>query len=107
MSKITIRDNFRVEVYPAIGRRRFSSGNNDAEKSCKEIVREIKRHVDDVFDVEVICDTRVECSFCGLEWEVCEKGCEDCPQGTPQCCNAAGGEWERNQETKNEERATK
>ncbi|TBW96706.1 hypothetical protein TP46_12350 [Xanthomonas citri pv. aurantifolii] len=38
------------------------------EERCREIVDQIKRHVDDVRSVEIESDHEAICSHCGSEW---------------------------------------
>ena len=65
----------------------------DAWRRRSRDVREsIKRHVDNVGDIDVEYD--LVCTFCGGHWEV-EKsdGDPDCPKGMPLCCEKAIQAW--------------
>ena len=86
--KTISKDNIRVEVEP--GLRGYSYGNDDEKiRDCREIVEQIKRHVDSVASCGVVWDTVEICSFCGFEWDVDKK------TGEPFCCTAAVEEWEK------------
>lgn len=77
--KIIEHKNFRLCVEP------WLIGKYDAkyaERKCKEIQSEIKRHVDDIGQMWIEHDTEITCSHCGLNWEVDETG-------EPVCCNEA------------------
>jgi len=81
MSRIIRQSNFRVEVYP----RGIGDGGwikmsdhliepDDAKRTamykqaCEEIVPQIKRHVNGVSGVAVVCDDDAICSNCGAHW---------------------------------------
>jgi len=75
------RTNFRLEIFPQppyFGKR--SDERN--RELCDEMVEQIKRHVDGVGSVEIVCDE--VCSHCGSRWE-----------DNPECCNAAIEESEK------------
>lgn len=83
--KIIKRSNYRVvtEVH--------TWGKPDEKyeaRQAEKIKDEIKRHVDDIGQVWVECDTDVTCSHCGYGWEVDEQ------TGEPQCCSKAQQEFE-------------
>ena len=82
--KITEHDNWRVEITPKTTL--FGFKYEDDERVCKQIVEEVRRHVDNVHDVRVVSDRRYICDQCGLLWEEEENG-------EPMCCSAAQEEW--------------
>jgi ppGpp synthetase/RelA/SpoT-type nucleotidyltranferase len=98
--KVTTKTNFRVEVSPSLhGYFSFKKTKEQIEKmerdACEEIASQIKRHVDDVEGVSVVCDTNHNCSHCGYNWEVSENDKDpEFPKGTPLCCEAAIKEFE-------------
>ena len=55
----------------------------------KDIVDQVKRHIDGYTDVYYDYDASDICSFCRNEWEEDEDGC-------PVCCQKAVDEWEAN-----------
>jgi len=75
-----VRSNFHVVVWPAPY---WSHSDKD---TCKEIMAQIKRHIDDVDRIEIDCDVEEVCEFCERTWEVDKDGC-------PECCDAAQQEW--------------
>ncbi|SDL33854.1 hypothetical protein [Streptomyces indicus] len=110
--KVTIRENFRVEVTPrALGHcgsftipdERMSGDPAAAYRErCEEIATAVGRHVDNVEAAIVRYDTRHECSFCGLTWEVLTAADAANPrsrldehsvEGEPVCCDEAIAEF--------------
>ena len=84
MSKVMIKENVRVEVFPYV----WGEENVEAQiKTCNGIEQEIKRHVDDISHTGVFWDTTYECSHCKYEWDA------DPETGEPLCCQAAQQEW--------------
>jgi hypothetical protein len=69
--------NYRIEVWPDV--RFINSGHKSL---CDHIAAGIKRHVDDVADVEIRSDC--VCRTCGNRWEE-----------PPICCDAAIDGWQR------------
>lgn len=72
------RDNYRVEVdiAPRASSWRHLSAEEQRE-ACERAVKQIQRHIDDVYQAYVIFDTRVLCPFCKRwAWEP-EPGCCD------------------------------
>jgi len=85
MSKRVWKNDVRIEVTP----KRFGFTTEDSHiADCKDMVDQIKRHVDGVDYCEVVWDTSYTCSYCGLDWD------EDTETGEPLCCNAAQEEWD-------------
>ncbi|MEU3124373.1 hypothetical protein ABZ696_29425 [Streptomyces albidoflavus] len=110
--KVTIRENFRVEVTPrapgccgsfTIPDERMSRDPAAAYREwCEEIATAIGRHVDNVEAALVRYDTRHECSYCGLGWEVLTAAeaadprsqlDEHSVEGEPVCCGEAIAEF--------------
>lgn len=86
--KIISKDNIRVEVEP--GMQGFNYVDEEEKlRDCKEIVEQVKRHVDNVFSCNVFWDPIKTCSFCGYGWD------EDEKTGEPFCCTKAVEEWEK------------
>lgn len=61
----------------------IEKGYRDA---CKDIVTEVKRHIDGVDSVYVDCDVREECEHCGWIWKPDAKGLNG-------CCDKEVQEW--------------
>lgn len=80
-------DNYRVVVMPE--EPWLSTDRNAAtlRRTCEDLIRDIKRHVDDIQSITWKCDEKDVCSFCGREWE-------EETDGSPLCCNAAIAEYE-------------
>ena len=77
--KATKQDNFFVTVTPDVSWRIDQSPENQA-KLCRELIAEIKRHVDGFERIDYDCTTTDVCSFCGAAWEQKEdlwNGCCD------------------------------
>jgi len=98
MSKIILRENIHLEVYP---HRSLRDDEDDTILDCKYMKEQIERHIDDVANVDVTWNSRTVCSFCGLDWEVNDRSDDpDCLLGEPLCCAKAQDEWRKeNQET--------
>lgn len=66
MSHVKVIENVRLEVtpwYPS-----FRAADTEYQKKAAEdIVKQIKRHIDDINDVSVVWDTRYVCEFCGYD----------------------------------------
>jgi len=58
------------------------------QQTCKDMIKDIERHVDGIEDIYQTHDMRYECSYCGYEWEEDENGC-------PVCCQKAIDDWEK------------
>ena len=82
--KIIKKINFRIVIEPATY---HVQDEKYIESTCKQIVDNVKRHVDDVSSVGYKFDTEVTCSFCGLYWET------DKETGEPVCCTKAINEF--------------
>lgn len=92
MAKIIKKSNPRVVIEADLtfpGLRKYP--DDDRHVMCEEIVKQVKRHIDDIADVYVKYDTEEVCEFCGFSWET-----ED--NGEPVCCNKAVEEWKHNLE---------
>lgn len=75
-------ENFRVVVTPDIPKRYYrDDAIADIREVCKDVARSIRRHVDNIEDVNVECDTVEVCSYCGYKWS----GETDSYNGG--CCN--------------------
>ena len=81
MSRIVRQSNYRVEVHPrAIGDGGWikmsdhliepddNKRNAMYKQACEDLVPQIKRHVDGVTGVAVICDNDPICQHCGAHW---------------------------------------
>jgi hypothetical protein len=70
----------------------------DYEQRCREIVDALTEQQPRL-KAEIVCDTREECSHCGLEWEEFTQADADRhpdwddPVGMPQCCETAQDEF--------------
>lgn len=98
MSKVTHRDNYRVEILPAGG-----AGERDANELADYLAEVLKRDkglLDLVFTVRVIHDADVRCEFCGYGWET-EPGSTE-----PACCKRAVEEWKADAQIKTLEAVT-
>jgi len=108
--KITKQFNWRVVVEPrGLGNFGIASISDyaiepDEEKRearykamCEDIMEQIKRHIDDVGNVYLDCDTEEVCSYCRRTWEVNEDPNDpDAELGQPLCCHKAIEEWRAN-----------
>lgn len=101
MAKIIRKSNFRVVVEPKrlgdfgmikISDDHFGQTPDRIEKDymarCKEIVDQIKRHVDEVDRIDIDFDTEEFCSHCNYGWELDEND-------VPLCCDEAIAEHEQ------------
>lgn len=84
--------NYRVVVEPRMYTyiRRYLT-EEQYRRVCNEIIEQIKRHVDDVLDVQIEFDSEYTCEYCENTWEEDENG-------EPMCCGKAQEEWKSNQE---------
>ena len=64
-----------------------SIGAERLQKQLKDMMREIKRHVD-VGEMDWHIERESYCSLCGRVWE------SDFATGEPLCCSLAYTEWE-------------
>ena len=91
--KASSRENYRVVITPRrlgdFGMARISESSCYKDEQdrhqkyldiCENIKLEVKRHVDNVFDVSVEFDTEYVCGFCGREWT------EDSKEYNGGCC---------------------
>jgi hypothetical protein len=98
MSKITHRENYRVEILPA-----GSAGERDANETADYLAEIMKRDSglrDLVFTIRVIHDVEHTCEFCGYGWET-EPGSTE-----PACCTRAVEEWKADRQVKELEAQT-
>ncbi|KKN77018.1 hypothetical protein LCGC14_0365100 [marine sediment metagenome] len=94
--KKTIQDNYRVEIYPAQLIISSVKDINEYDKDiCQGILADINRHVDNIGEAEVVCDTKDICTHCESIWETEESG-------EPVCCNEAIHEWIKEQRKSDE-----
>jgi hypothetical protein len=103
MRKESEKVNFRVVIHPRrlgdLGLISVSSsflyGNNEGERKrmerdiqdrCEEIVKDVKRHVNQVGAIDLEFDQKYVCEHCGAEWTegenpfnggCCDKDCEE------------------------------
>ena len=92
--KRKLKTNIRVEVIPKIYFWRKEGIEDKKLNACNQILQEIKRHIDDVEEINIEYDEEEACSFCGYDWdEVEEKKCDGWPKGMPLCCKEAQLEW--------------
>lgn len=58
-------------------------------RRCEQIADDVKRHVNHVQRVQVVCDTVEVCEYCGAEWAV---------EGNVYngCCDADTADWQAN-----------
>lgn len=102
--KITIREDFRVEVVPITLHSRLTDEQLAAhlEEQCREIKQQIDRHVDYTRSISVRWASREVCGFCRQPTEeLTEAEMTQYPEllapgdgpGLPQCCEAAQVEW--------------
>ena len=98
--KKVVKDNYRVVVYPDQPEWREP---DYILSDCENIIAQIKRHVDDVEEINIEHDTKEICSFCNSIWEIWEANDEmephGCKKGQPMCCDEAIKEWEKNRKT--------
>lgn len=59
------KENFRIIVTPVT---RWTAKPETMERDCEEIVRSIKRHVDDIEAAHILFDQPPVCSYCGARW---------------------------------------
>ena len=66
----------------------------DSKNGCKDIIEEIKRHVDGVSDMTIKYDT--VCVYCQRIWE------KEWIEGEkPMCCNMSGKIWQKEDDERN------
>lgn len=86
MCKITIK-SFKVVIEPEVSQGLFKKRSeedmaNEQHEICKQVIEDIKRHVDNAESARI---ERVElevCNYCAREWEVDEND-------YPTCCQRA------------------
>jgi hypothetical protein len=86
MAKVIRSINWRVVIEPDD---RFCHNwwkASHYQEACEEILKQVKRHVDDSQHARIESDTSEVCEFCNYEWET-----ED--DGTPVCCGKAMEEF--------------
>ena len=76
--KTIIKSDYRVEVYPKT--RVYGISVADEEEVCKDIIKDIVKHVDNVYHTNIIYTSDNVCSFCGSEWT------EDSASYNGGCC---------------------
>lgn len=98
--KKTIRDEYRLELYPDTRYTRASQlANHDHMRQLlADIERQVERHVDGVWQIVLKWDIREECSHCGYAWEALSEKDVANPAnlidlhsiaGEPVCCDKA------------------
>jgi len=109
MAKKIIKENFRVVIEPkglgdfGLAWASDSIGCSDEEerakmyeRRCRDIVAQVKRHIDNIGWIGVEYDVREICEYCGNEWEVNQDPNDpDWELGQPLCCDKAIEEWEK------------
>ncbi len=96
--KKTISENYSVKIEADIkpytwrdhGRERVAEAER---KRCELIIEDIKRHVDNVERVELMCETKDICILCDGDYDEYE-------DGRPSCCVEAEDEWVKNKKAK-------
>lgn len=83
MGRITQKSNYRVVIEPKTHIYGISLSQSTVDMDLKEIVEQVKRHVDNVHSVYIDYDKEDVCSDCGREWELDEE------TGEPTCCDSA------------------
>lgn len=94
MGKTTKQENYRVVIEPRrLGDFGFASvgdwmvSSDEAElqrlykERCEEIVRDVRRHVENVGSASVESDTVATCEHCGYRWG------EESPDYNGGCCD--------------------
>ncbi len=76
--KIISESNFRVEVYPKTTVYGFTVA--EEKDVCEDILKDIKRHVNEVQGSYIVCDRNPVCSYCGSKWT------EDGEEYNGGCC---------------------
>lgn len=71
--KLGPKDNFRVVIDPVRAMRPFglttqATWESRMQDACEDIVADIRRHVDDVGYVQIVCDQEQVCEHCGYRW---------------------------------------
>lgn len=81
--KKEIETNYRVEVWPVLNPFVRDNGKKNAiaKDTCEEILKSIRRHVDEVADVLIARDIEQVCSYCGSTWT------EDNNEYNGGCCD--------------------
>jgi len=85
--KTTRKENYRVVIYPDVGGC-FDPSRYELE-ICDNILKQVRRHVDDVATTYIVYDTNVYCSYCGKKWTeddtnynggCCDKDAKNAPE---------------------------
>lgn len=95
--KKTYKENVRVIVRPYDG---YGHDFKTLLDICKDIDKQIERHIDDVGETEIDWDANDYCEFCGNPWEINNDATdENWLLGEPLCCKKAQEEWRKNEKT--------
>jgi hypothetical protein len=86
MGKVVRKTNWRVVVEPDDKYSHSWWKDRHYEAACEEILKQVKRHVDDAQHARIESDSVEACEFCSYEWETEE-------DGTPVCCGKAQEEF--------------
>ncbi len=90
--KTTKKENIRLEItYGGYYNRSIRLTEETQIQDLEYLKNEIKDHMPDTLDMEIVWDVEHTCSFCGYGWEE-EEG------GSPLCCNEAIEEWKKQNE---------
>ena len=113
----TIRENWRVVIYPKTRDKHREFRESEIEADCKHTQRLLERRTSWLFlpphvkHIVIEHDTREVCPFCGEEWKVwtaedaakfrSDMITSTCPgvieckytAGEPMCCDAARAAW--------------
>lgn len=87
MSKVTQKSNYRVVIEPVTHIYGIELRKETVDRDLKDIMEQVKRHVDNVHSVYIDYDKDEVCSHCGYSWEVDEETKE------PLCCQKAIDEF--------------
>lgn len=99
--KVTKKSNYRIVVEPKTRIFGIELSEDTQRNDLREMMDQIKRHVDNIHQVYLTYDSENLCSFCGLEWEVSEDDSDpEFPKGTPLCCHQAIDEYKESLSTK-------
>ena len=88
MSKKQVKSDFHVIIWPK-GCSWIPTTHEDYEKTCQEIKRQVKRHIDNVASVAIVYDSEWICEYCNRLWEEDENG-------LPVCCDKAQEKFHQN-----------
>ena len=92
--KVVKKSNYRIVVEPVTHVFGIELSEETQRRDLKEMQEQIKRHVDNIRDINIEYDIDETCSYCGLTWELSEdEDDKDFPKGCTVCCQEAIDEW--------------